>query len=49
MKKRDIAVFSSSAESLSVLKELAGELPANFPSGRLKSLETAKKKAADVE
>jgi hypothetical protein len=30
MKKRDIAVIGCSAENLSVLKELAGELPANF-------------------
>jgi hypothetical protein len=34
MKKRNIAVIGGSAESLSVLKELVGELPADFPSGR---------------
>ncbi|HEX8198595.1 MAG TPA: hypothetical protein VF571_20545 [Pyrinomonadaceae bacterium] len=34
MKKRNIAVIGDSAESLSVLKELFGELQADFPSGR---------------
>jgi hypothetical protein len=34
MKKRNIAVIGDSAESLSVLKELLGELQTDFPSGR---------------
>jgi hypothetical protein len=34
MKKRNIAVIGDSAKSLSVLKELFGELQADFPSGR---------------
>ncbi|HEX9929978.1 MAG TPA: hypothetical protein VGB02_15710 [Pyrinomonadaceae bacterium] len=34
MEKRNIAVIGGSAESLSVLKELVGELPADFSSRR---------------